>query len=103
MAISIGILAVTSHSSHFVFQVATGAIAHGMIRIIVMSSISTHISTPVKQFASVGRGRTLLNALQHLQRQPQAALVLEFLGLFALIAGLDHVIDRDLSFFALYL
>jgi len=43
------------------------------------------------------------NALQHLQRQPRVFQVLGFLGLFALIAGLDHVIDHDLSLFALYL
>ena len=68
-----------------------------------MNSISTRISTPVKQFASVRRGRALLNALRHLQRQPRVVQALGFLGLFVLIAGLDHVLDRDLSLFALYL
>ena len=46
---------------------------------------------------------SLLNALQHLERQPRIVRALEFLGLFAVIAGLDHAIDRDLSLFALYL
>jgi sigma-B regulation protein RsbU (phosphoserine phosphatase) len=68
-----------------------------------MSSISMRTSTSVKQIASVMRGMGLLDALRHLQRQPRVVKVLEFLGLFALITGLDHVIDRDLSFFALYL
>ena len=44
-----------------------------------------------------------MNALRYLQRQPRVVQVLGFLGLFALIAGLDHVIDHDLSLFALYL
>jgi len=69
----------------------------------VTSSISTRTSTSVKQIASMMRGMSLLDALRHLQRQPRVVKVLEFLGLFALIARLDHVIDRDLSFFALYL
>jgi sigma-B regulation protein RsbU (phosphoserine phosphatase) len=68
-----------------------------------MSSISKGSSTSVKQFASVKSGMSLLEALQHLQRQPRVIQVLEFLCLFALIAALDHVIDHDLSLFALYL
>ena len=60
-------------------------------------------STSVKQFAHGWRGMSLLEALQTLQRQPRVVRVLEFLCLFAVIAGLDHVIDRDLSLFALYL
>jgi hypothetical protein len=45
----------------------------------------------------------LLNALRPLQRQPRVVQALGFLGPFALIAGLDHVFDHDLSLFALYL
>jgi sigma-B regulation protein RsbU (phosphoserine phosphatase) len=71
--------------------------------IMAMSSISTRISTPVKQFASVRRGGALVNALRHWHRQPRVVQALGFLGLFVLIAWLDHVIDRDLSLFALYL
>lgn len=67
------------------------------------SPISMRTSTSVKQVASAKRERGLVNALGHLKRQPRVVKVLEFLGLFALIVGLDHVIDRDLSFFALYL
>ena len=69
----------------------------------MMSSISTPTSTSVKQLANARRGMSLLDALRHLQRQPRALLVLEFLGLFVLIVWLDHVVDRDLSLFALYL
>jgi len=68
-----------------------------------MISISKGTGTSVKQFAHGWRGMSLLDALRHLQRQPRAFLVLEFLGMFALTAGLDHAIDRDLSLFALYL
>jgi hypothetical protein len=60
-------------------------------------------STSVKQVASAKRERGLVNVLGHLKRQPRGVKVLEFLGLFVLIARLDHVIDRDLSLFALYL
>src|ERR1017187_1643613 len=73
------------------------------MKIVVVISFATRSSTPVKQFPSVRRGRGLLNALRYLQRQPRVVQVLGFLGLFALIAGLDHVIDHDLSLFALYL
>ena len=59
--------------------------------------------TSVKQLANGRRGMSLLNALQHLERQPRVVQVIEFLGLFTVIAGLDHVIDRNLSLFALYL
>jgi serine phosphatase RsbU (regulator of sigma subunit) len=69
----------------------------------VMGSISKGAGASVKQFAHGWRGISLLEVLQTLQRQPRVVQVLEFLGLFALIAGLDHAIDRDLSLFALYL
>jgi len=68
-----------------------------------MGSISTRISTAVKQFASVRRGTAPLNALRHLQRQPRVVQALGSLGLFILIAWPDLVLDRDLSLFALYL
>ena len=68
-----------------------------------MASISTRSSNLVKQFPSVRRGRWLLNALGQLQRQPRVVQTLGFLGSFTVIAGLDHVVDRDLSLFALYL
>jgi len=69
----------------------------------VMNSISLGISTPVKQFANLRRGRVPLNALRHLQRQPRVVQALGFLCLFVLIAWLDLILDRDLSLFALYL
>jgi serine phosphatase RsbU (regulator of sigma subunit) len=71
--------------------------------IMAMSSISTLINTPVKHLASVRRETAPLDVLQHLQRQPRVVRVLGFLALFVLIAGLDLVIDGDLSLFALYL
>ena len=73
------------------------------MRIMVMSSISTRISTPAKQFASVGTGAAPWNALRQLQRQPRVVHVLVFLGLFAVTAWLDLALDHDLSLFALYL
>jgi hypothetical protein len=69
----------------------------------VMGSISTRISTRVKQFAGVRRGTALLNVLRHWQRQPRVVQALGFLVLFVLIAWLDLIIDHDLSLFALYL
>ncbi len=73
------------------------------MRVMVMSSISARLSTPVKQLASVRRGTAPLNALRHLQRQPRVVQALGFLVLFVLIAWLDLILDRDLSLFALYL
>jgi serine phosphatase RsbU (regulator of sigma subunit) len=73
------------------------------MRIMLVSSISTRISTLVKQLASLERGTAPWNALRDWQRQPRVVQALGFLGLFVLIAWLDLVIDPDLSLFALYL
>ena len=69
----------------------------------MMGSISKGAGGSVKQFAHGWKGMSSLEAVQTLQRQPRVVQVLEFLCLFGLIAGLDHVIDHDLSLFALYL
>jgi len=70
-----------------------------------MGVISTSVrrNTPTRQPPVVKRGTAALNVLRHWQRQPRVVQALGFLGLFVLIAGLDHVIDHDLSLFALYL
>jgi serine phosphatase RsbU (regulator of sigma subunit) len=73
------------------------------MRIMVMSSIATSISTAVRQFANVRRETAPFNAFQQFQHQPRFVRALGFLGLFVLIASLDLVIDHDLSLFALYL
>jgi hypothetical protein len=44
-----------------------------------------------------------LNPLLHWQRQPRVVHALGFLILFILAACLDHIVDLDLSLFALYL
>lgn len=68
-----------------------------------IGSISTPISTPIRQSASVRRGRAPLNAFRHLQRQPRVVHAVGCLGLFVLIAWLDLVLGHNLSLFALYL
>jgi serine phosphatase RsbU (regulator of sigma subunit) len=68
----------------------------------MMSSISSSIGAAATEFTGARRVE-MSTALGRLQKQSTATRIAVFLGLFALTALLDLLVDRNLSVFALYL
>lgn len=67
-----------------------------------MISISSSIGAGATEFTGARR-LEMSYALGRLQKQPTATRIAVFIGLFALTASLDLIVDHDLSLFTLYL